>query len=170
MHSAGVREAIERATTVFTERPSSSRKTNPSATAVLVAGLRCDIAGPDGESTSTDMPKPMGGTGAGPSPGWFFRASIASCTATAIGMRAAVLGIELDRLEVSVHSDSDAQGLLGMGDVSPALSNLRMEVRVSAREAKPHQLEELVSWADAHSPVGCTLRTYPGIQVKTQIL
>lgn len=169
MSSAGVREAIQRAEAIFTERPSFSRKANPSATAVLVGGLRCDIAGPDGELASTDMPKPMGGAGAGPSPGWYLRASIASCAATAIGMRAAVLGIELEKLEVSVHSESDAQGLLGMGDISAGLSNLRMEVKISSKGADKHQLEELVSWADAHSPVSCTLRNRSDVLVETQV-
>lgn len=170
MQNAGVRESIQRAAAVFTERPAAARKVNPPATAVLVGGLRCEIAGPDGELASTDMPKPMGGAGAGPSPGWYLRASIASCTATGIGMRAAVLGIELDSLEVSVHSDSDAQGLLGMGDMSAALSNLRMEVKISAQNTDKHQLEELVSWADAHSPVSCTLRSCPNFLVETQVL
>ena len=169
MQNAGVREAIQRAAAVFTERPAAARKVNPPATAVLVGGLRCDIAGPDGEVASTDMPKPMGGAGVGPSPGWYLRASIASCAATGIGMRAAVLGVELDSLEVSVHSDSDAQGLLGMGDISAAMSNMRMEVRISAKGADKRQLEELVSWADAHSPVSCTLRSGPNVLVETQV-
>jgi uncharacterized OsmC-like protein len=116
------------------------------------------------------MPKPMGGEASSPNPGWFLRASMASCAATAIAMRAAVLGIAIDRLEVAVHSESDARGVLGMGDVSAALSNMRMDVKIGATGATAQQLEELVEWAEAHSPVSCTLRNAPsqvamGIQV-----
>ena len=88
---------------------------------------------------------------------------MASCTATAtaIAMRAAVLGVAIDRLEVSVHSESDARGLLGMGDISAELSNMRMEVKIGARDGTVQQLEELVEWAEAHSPVSCRLRNGP---------
>ena len=56
------------------------------------------MTGSHGETVITDMPTAMGGDGAGPNPGWLLRASMASCTATAIAMRAARLGITLSRL------------------------------------------------------------------------
>ena len=161
MSSTEVRDSIERAKLVFAERPAAARKANVSATASLIGGLRCEITGPGGEHATTDMPKPMGGEASGPNPGWFLRASMASCTATAIAMRAAVLGVAIDRLEVSVHSESDARGLLGMGDISAELSNMRMEVKIGARDGTVQQLKELVEWAEAHSPVSCTLRNGP---------
>jgi hypothetical protein len=34
-------------------------------------------------------------------------------------------------------------------------------VRISAQGATPEQLEELVQWGAAHSPVGCTVRDAP---------
>jgi uncharacterized OsmC-like protein len=161
MSSSSIRDALERAKLVFAERPAVARKANASATAVLVGGLRCDITGPEGEHATSDMPKPMGGEASGPNPGWFLRASMASCAATAIAMRAAVLGIAIERLEVGVHSESDARGLLGMDDVSAALSNMRMDVKIGAKGATAQQLKELVEWAEAHSPVSCTLRNGP---------
>lgn len=158
MTDTAIREALERAKRVYTERPASARKANPSATAVLVDGLRCEINGPNGERAATDMPPPMGGTGSAPNPGWLLRASIASCTATTIAMRAALLGLALKKLEVSVHSESDARGLLGMDGVSAELSPVRMEVTVGADGASPEQLKALVEWTEDHSPVSCTLR------------
>ena len=169
MSSTNVRDAIERAKHVFTERPAAARKANASATALLVGGLRCEITGPEGERATTDMPKPMGGEASGPNPGWFLRASMASCAATAIAMRAAVLGIAIDRLEVGVHSESDARGLLGMGDTSAGMSNMRMEVKIAAKGGTAQQLEELVEWAEEHSPVSCTLRNGPRITIEVQV-
>lgn len=165
MSNTSVSEAIERAKAVFVERPAFARKANPSANAILNDGLRFEITGPAGERAVTDMPSLMGGEGLSPSPGWFLRASMASCTGTAIAMRAAVLGIALDKLEVSVHSESDACGLLGLGDTSAALSNMKMEVK-GAGGATAQQLEELVQWAEAHSPVNCTLRSSPPIELE----
>ncbi len=55
-----------------------------------------------------------------PSPGWLLRAAEASCVATLITMRAAMLGIDLDTLEVTVDSVSDDRGLLGVDDTVPA--------------------------------------------------
>ena len=163
-----VRDAIERAQAIFAERPASARKENPSAIAVLGDGLRFEITGPAGERAVTDMPAPLGGEGTGSSPGWLLRASMASCTGTAIAMRAAALGISLNSLKVSVHSDSDARGLLGMGDTSAALSNLRMEVHIGAEGATAQQLEELVQWGEAHSPVSCTVRSNPPIRLEVR--
>lgn len=170
MPNVHVREALERAKGLFVERPTAARKSNASATAVLTEGLRCDIRGPDGEHATSDMPKPMGGEGSGPNPGWYFRASIASCAATAVAMQAAAQGISLARLEVAVHSESDARGLFGMGDVSAALSNLRMEVTISAPGAPAQQLEQLIAWAEAHSPVSCTLRSNPAVALQIQVV
>jgi uncharacterized OsmC-like protein len=170
MPDVHIREALERAKGLFAERPTAARKSNASATAVLIEGLRCDIRGPEGEHATSDMPKPMGGEGSGPNPGWYFRASMASCTATAIAMQAAVQGITLARLEVAVHSESDARGLFGMGDVSAALSNLRMEVTISAPGAPAQQLEQLIAWAEAHSPVSCTLRSNPVVALQIQVV
>ena len=170
MPNTSVREAIERAKRVFAERPAAARKANVSATAVLGSGLRCEITGPDGERATTDMPAPMGGEASGPNPGWLLRASIASCAATAIAMRAAILDIAIKRLEVSVHSESDARGLLGMDDTSAALSDVRMNVEIEAEGASQEQLRELVEWAEAHSPVSCTLRKSPPVALDIQVV
>ena len=105
------------------------------------------------------MPAALGGAGSAANPGWLLRAGLASCTATVIAMRAAKLGIALDTLEVSVESESDNRGMLGLDDtVSAGLSGLKMRVRIGAAGADGSQLQEIVRWADAHSPVACTLR------------
>jgi uncharacterized OsmC-like protein len=64
------------------------------------------------------------------------RAALASCTGTVIAMRAAKLGIELEKLDVSVESQSDNRGLLGLdAGVSAALTGLRALVHISAVNA-----------------------------------
>ena len=108
MSNLRVRESLDRLHRVFLERPAAAKKPNSPATATWQDGLRCEVTGAHGEMVVTDMPSAMGGEGVGPNPGWLLRASMASCTATAIALRAARLGIALRSLKVTVQSESDA--------------------------------------------------------------
>ena len=142
--------------------PAKARATYAAATATLGSGLQCRVTGPSGEHIETDMPPAMGGAGAHPNPGWFFRASLAACCLTVISAQAARLGIVLTGLEVTVDGEGDHRGMLGVDDsISAGHAALRTKVRISAQNATPEQLNELVAWAAAHSPVGCTVRDAP---------
>lgn len=132
MSNVAAREQLERAKRVFTEKPAAARTQNTTATATWRERLSCEVSGPSNEHVITDMPEVMGGNGAGANPGWLLRASIASCAATAIAMRAAIQGVALKTLEVTVDSETDARGLVGIPGVSTALSNLRMSIRIGA--------------------------------------
>lgn len=158
MSNLHVREALERAREVFLQRPSAALKVHTPATAVWHGGLKCEITGPSGEKAVTDMGTPMGGTGEGANPGWLLRASLASCAATAILMRAAQLGIELKCLEVSVHSESDARGLVGIDGVSTAHRAMRMSIQIGADGVPEAELRALAAHGETKSPVGATMR------------
>lgn len=154
MSTQEIRSAIENAVGYLTEHPDEARYTDSIAIARLSAGLRCTVTGPHPESIETDMPSSVGGGGAAPSPGWLFRAAAASCTATLIAMRAAQLGIDLSELEVSVDSQSDDRGLLGMDDGIPAGPlSLHVRVRLASTGAQPEGLRELAAWGETHCPV-----------------
>jgi len=170
MSNLQAREALERARRVFLEKPSAGRNPNTVATAVWRDGLRCEIAGRSGETALTDMPEPMGGGGKGANPGWLLRASIASCTATVIAMRAAMLGVELRSLEVIVQSESDVRGLVGMAGIPTSLDGIRMSIRIGADNVPETQLRELAAWGEAHSPVSCTLREHPQAAVEILVV
>ena len=96
----------------------------------------------------------VGGTGTAPSPGWLLRAAEASCVATLIAMRSAMLGVALDSVEVTVDSESDDRGLLGMDDAVPAgpLSG-RVAVRIAGDGVDTATLEEIARWGVKHCPV-----------------
>jgi uncharacterized OsmC-like protein len=150
--------ALEKLSQTFAGYPEKARAKQAPAIATL-GGLKCRVVGPAGEEIKTDMPRAMGGNASDPNPGWFFRASLASCCATVIAMRAAHLGINLSKLEVAVESEGDARGILGLDErISAGMSALRTTVQIAADNAGPEQLEELVRWSDEHSPVGCTVR------------
>lgn len=171
MSAASIRDAIEKVSRVLTEHPERARSKNVPATARLLDGLQCEITGPNGETSRTDMPPAMGGTGSAPNPAWFLRAALASCTATTIAMRAAKLGINLTTLEVTVESSSDNRGILGLDDkISAGLSSLATRVKIGASDASSDQLRKLAEWGDRHSPVGCTARMPPSYALEVEVV
>lgn len=158
MIEPAVRQAIERTMAAIAADSTKAKAKNVPATARITDGLKCEVTGPHGERLETDMPPAMGGSASGPNPAWLLRSALASCTASVIAMRAATLGIKLEALEVTVESESDARGLLGMdANISAGLGAIRTKVKIQGG-ASPDSLRALVAWADAHSPVGCTLR------------
>jgi uncharacterized OsmC-like protein len=171
MSVAGIREALETLGRKLSENPDKARVKNASATASLETGLRCRVTGPNGEALATDMPPAMGGAASAPNPGWYMRAALAACSATATAMRAAAQGIVLTTLEVTVESESDSRGLIGCDDrVSAALSGLCTRVRIAAANASEQQLQELARWGDGHSPVGCTVREGPAMRLEITVV
>lgn len=149
-----IAEAIARASGIYAEHPEKARSTDSVARATLTGGLVVNVEGPGGERITTDMARGIGGTASAPSPGWLLRAAEASCVATLIAMRAAVLGITLDRLEVEVDSESDDRGILGLDEAVPAgpLSG-RVRVRVLADGVDSATLEAMARWGVEHCPV-----------------
>jgi uncharacterized OsmC-like protein len=169
--SQRVREAINGLRAAICADPAKSRAKNAPATARLLDGLQCELIGPYNERVLTDMPPAMGGAASGPNPGWLLRGALASCTATVIAMRAAELGVALGSLEVTVETDSDLRGILALDEaVSARHAAVRMKVKIAAEGQSPAALRELVEWADAHSPVNCTIRQTPAYSLEVDIV
>lgn len=154
MTSETIREAIDRAHAYYREHPDDVRSTDSAATARVVDGLVVDVTGPDDLRVTTDMVASVGGTGTAPSPGWLLRAAEASCVATLIAMRAAMLGITLTTVEVTVDSESDDRGLLGIDDaVAAGPLRGRVAVRIGADGVDDATLDEVARWGVKHCPV-----------------
>jgi len=151
-----IKQAIDSAVDYLTKNPAEAAYTDSPATARLSApdGLAVDVSGPDGAWMSTDMPTSVGGSNNSPSPGWYLRAAEASCVATLIAMRAAHEGVTLDDLEVTVDSESNDFGILGIDSTTPAgpLST-KVRVKIGSSSANEAQLRAIVDWAVGHCPV-----------------
>jgi uncharacterized OsmC-like protein len=148
-----IADSIAKVRTALASNPDAGPAPDRPASALVEDGLRCRIEGPDGWLLVTDMPGAVGGGGSAPTPAWLVRAAWSSCAATAIAMRAAELGIELTRLEVTAESETDMRGLLGVDGVKAGPQTARLRVEIAADGADDQQLRELVEWADRHSPV-----------------
>lgn len=156
-------DAIRTATEYLTAHPDEARYTDSAAVASLRGGLKVTVRAPDGATIETDMPRGVGGDESAPSPGWLFRAALAACDTTLIAMRAAMLGIELRDVEVTIDSESDDFGILGLDEDVPAGPlSVRTRVRIAAEGADEATLRGLVEWAVAHCPVcDATKRAVP---------
>ena len=152
-----IRTKLDSLKTDFTEQPEKAVEADSFAEATLTGGLATTVTGPSGQRVESDMPEGLGGGAAAPAPGWYLRAGIASCTATAIALRAAELSVELDRLSVRVDSRSDHRGFVGLDAEVPAgplEATMTVAIAGSAAEA---ELREIAAWGIAHSPMGDAL-------------
>jgi uncharacterized OsmC-like protein len=69
-------------------------------------------------------------------------------------MEAARAGVQLTDLKVSVESDSDFRGVLGIDpSVKPGPLAVRTEIELSSPDVGEDQLREIVRRAEEHSPV-----------------
>lgn len=164
-----IRAAVKRASAYLADHPAEARYRDSQASARLGQGLRVEVEGPGGERLSTDMPKGIGGGATMPSPGWYFRAAAAACVASLIGIRGATLGIDLPpgAIEVTVDSESDDRGILGLDDAIPAGAlSLRVVVTVHGGAPGRETVESLTQWAVDHCPVTDTAQRAVPIEVR----
>jgi len=162
------RERLARLEATLRRAPDAGRHADAPATARWAAlGLRMVASHPNGATVESDMPGRYGGRDEAVTPGWLFRAGLASCAATSIVMTAAAQGVDVTELEVRADSESDTRGLLGMREddgrrVDASSTGLKLHVRVRAPGAAPERLRELVNEGLSRSPIpGCVGKGSP---------
>lgn len=164
MAQPSIAAAVQRVITAFARHPDLAVHDDVPATARWQSGTRMVVRNPNGIEVLTDMPAELGGSADQVTPGWLFRASVASCAATSITLAAAVEGIALQTLQVQVGSRSDARGLLGMSDsdgqaVHAGPLEVSLHITVHAPGTDPAALRALVEGCLSHSPIPSALRT-----------
>ncbi|HEX2789122.1 MAG TPA: OsmC family protein [Steroidobacteraceae bacterium] len=158
MTTQAIAAAMHRVRAVLQRRPATGLHDDAPAAARWQGGTRVVSSHANGTQLSTDMPGELGGSGDQVTPGWLFRAGLASCAATRIAMGAAAEGIELATLEVLASSRSDLRGIFGManaeGDtVQAAPCEVQLLIRIAARGIPPDRLRALVEDSYRCSPV-----------------
>jgi uncharacterized OsmC-like protein len=157
MTTENIAAALQRAAVAFERHPAAVHDDAP-ASAVWQGGLRMIANHANGTQLATDMPPEFGGAGDSVSPGWLFRAGVASCAATSITMLAVSEGVVLQALTVRVSSRSDSRGLLGLSgaDGTPVNAGpgaMQLKVEIAANGIAPRVVRELVARAVARSPI-----------------
>ena len=159
-----------RARDAFERRPSTAVHEDSPATAVWVGGLATRLEHAALPLLRTDMPTALGGEGVAPSPGWYFRAGVASCLATSIAMQAAMCGIALTHVAVQARSKSDARGMLGSAPgVPPGPLRFSLTVTLQADGTSPEALHALVAAAQALAPMSGALRRPLDAEVEVEV-
>ncbi len=84
-----------------------------------------------------DLPVPLGGSNAAPSPTALLLGALAGCAVAFVrDVLAPQLGVTVDGVEATVRCETDARGLLGLGGVAPDLQALELDVAVSSPEGQ----------------------------------
>lgn len=174
MTKEDIAAAVQRVESVLQRRPAAGIHEDAPATARWQSGLRVIAWHANGTQMLTDMPTELGGSGDKVTPGWLFRAGLASCLTTCIAMDAAAEGIDLAALEVLVTSCSDLRGLFGMADstgvpVGAGPSEIQIQVRISAAGVSAERLRLLVEDSNRCSPISAAARDAVPIALRVEV-
>jgi uncharacterized OsmC-like protein len=83
----------------------------------------------------------------------FLLHALAGCVTTTTVLHASARGIEIESLTTRLTGDIDLQGLLALSDVEAGYRQIRVEMDIKASNATDAELDDLLQFAKAHSPV-----------------
>lgn len=145
-----IKRAYERNRKAVLLRPEMGKAT--AATKIrLYDGTTCEVTHKHW-TFKVDIGKGEGGNDAGPGPGILERGALGSCLAIGYSQVAAVMDVPLDGIEVTVESDMDARGMLGIDERPPGFLALRCKVRIES-PAPAEEVMKVVEKTERHSPV-----------------
>jgi uncharacterized OsmC-like protein len=103
-------------------------------------------------TVDSDEPPVLMGENRAPNASEYVLHALAACLSGTIVLHAAARGIALEGLDVTLHGDLDAQGVLGLDDsVRPGYEQIRVSIKVTG-DFDDDQLAELASLT-RYSPV-----------------
>jgi uncharacterized OsmC-like protein len=108
------------------------------------------------EFTNGEPPVLLGGN-EGANPVEFLLHALAGCVTTTTVLHASARGIEIESLSTRLVGDIDLRGLLALGDVPAGYQGIRIEMNITAKNASEEELDDLLQFAQAHSPVCSTV-------------
>lgn len=95
--------------------------------------------------------------------------TLAACDVDLVVTRAALMGLELESLEVEATGHFNVQRYIGVdGSITPGYDRVSYTVRVVAKDATPEQLAELRRACEEASPVGGTLQRQVALSIDFQ--
>jgi uncharacterized OsmC-like protein len=111
--------------------------------------------------------KGVGGAGAGACSGDLLLGALAACAQITCQMVAAAMGINTERIEVTVEGDLDLRGTLGIAkDVPVGFESIRLRFDVVAPNATAEQLRGLHEKTEQYCVVMQTLMRPPKLQTE----
>lgn len=120
------------------------------------AGREDDSRSHSFEFTNGEPPVLLGDN-EGANPVEFLLHALAGCVTTTVILHAMARGIAIEKLSTELAGDIDIQGLLGLDEtVSPGYEQITIKMHVKA-DCSDEALDDLLSFAQAHSPVCSTV-------------
>lgn len=93
----------------------------------------------------------------GANAGEYLLHALAACVTTTFVLHATARGITVRELSTQIEGDADLQGVLGLDEsVGVAFQRIRMRINVKA-DCSDEALNDLLAYAQAHSPVFNTI-------------
>jgi uncharacterized OsmC-like protein len=112
-----------------------------------------DASRQDAFELTNGEPPVLLGDNEGANPVEFLLHALAGCVTTTTVLHAAARGIEIESLSTRLSGDIDLQGLLALDDVPAGYGQIRVEMDIKAANATDEELDDLLRFAQAHSPV-----------------
>lgn len=117
----------------------------------LLQGTTCQVEHKDWQF-NVDIGKPEGGNEAGPGPGILQRGAFGSCLIIGYVQQAAIMGIPVGNIDITVEADKDVRGRLGIDNRSPGSKELRYQVTIES-PANDEEIMKVIETADRYSPL-----------------
>lgn len=116
-----------------------------------------------------DEPLELGGTDSGPNPVELLLSALGGCQEIVYRAYAAIMGLQIERIEVHAKGYLDLRGLLNLADVPSGFSKVSFKTKIISDESeeKIRQLAELV---EQHCPVMDTLMRGVSVSGKVEVL
>ena len=111
-----------------------------------------DVALTQAHDVRTDWPHELGGSGSGPMAGQAGLAAVGACVAATYAAEAALRGVTIEDLEVTVEGSVDLRGAFELADVPVPFSGVAIKIHVTA-DADDAALEELAEASRRTSPM-----------------
>jgi uncharacterized OsmC-like protein len=148
----------------YREDPEASRITLRAQASETEAPISCSVD--VGQAISEAQAHTgVGGAGTAACSGDMLLGALAACAQLTCQMVATAMGIETERIEVSVEGDLDLRGTLGIDKQVPAgFEAIRLDFDVEAPRASEEQLEALIEKTERYCTVLQTLRQPPPVR------
>lgn len=122
-----------------------------------------------GFSVPIDEPRELGGNDTAPNPVELLLAALGGCQEIVYRAFAAVLGIEIDSIEVHAKGYLDLHGFLGLAEVPAGFTNISFTTRIVS-SSSPESIRQLAALVEKHCPVQDTLARPIPVSGKVELM
>ncbi len=151
-----IKEAIEGLQAKFKAHPEIAEAAFTVQTE-LTSGVACKARIREFAPLVIDEPPGLGGQDSGPNPVELVLAALGTCQEIMYAAFAAVMDIQLDKVEVNVKGYLDLKGLLALDETTPAgFTEIKFDTRIESPEDR-EKIRVLVNLVEKHCPVLDTL-------------